>query len=198
MPFNKKDHHAVSEIRPRFRLITPYSQSEVLERLTAAADQDETVVGRQVHDLFYLDIPLKDRHYWSPELRVSLEKNEAGEGTFIRCVIGPRHSVWLLFVFIYGFLTVATLFGSMYGLAQWNLGKSSVWLWCLPVAFFVIFGVYVTAKIGQRTGRDQMLHLVSVLYHSIGDQNVERKEHGETTIRDRPSRWLPVQLRYCP
>lgn len=175
MPFNRKDHHAASEIRPRFRLITPYTQEEVMDLLQQATDVDETVLGKKVYDMYYLDIPLKDRHYWSPELRISLEKNEAGEGTFIRCVIGPRHSVWLLFIFIYGFLSVLTLFGGMYGLAQWNLGKSAAWLWCFPIAFMLIMGVYVTAKLGQRTGRDQMLHLVSVLYHAIGDKPYERK-----------------------
>ena len=175
MPFNKKEHHNLGEIRPRFRLITPYEQEEVLQHLQESVQNDETVVGRKVHDMYFLDIPLKDRHYWSPELRISLEKNEAGEGTFIRCVIGPRHSVWLLFVFIYGFLSVVSLFGGMYGLAQWNLGESTIWLWCFPVTFFLILGVYITAKAGQRTGRDQMLHLVSVLYHSLGDQPLERK-----------------------
>lgn len=175
MAFNKKEQHSLIEIRPRFRLITTYTIQEVLLLLEASVKLDETVLGKQVHDIYYLDIPIKNRHYWSPELRVSLEKNEAGEGTFIRCVVGPRHSVWLLFIFIYGFLGVLTLFGGMYGLAQWNLGNGNGWLWCFPIAFVLIFSVYIIAKIGQRTGRDQMLHLISVLYHALGDHITERK-----------------------
>ncbi|MFT5824395.1 MAG: hypothetical protein ACI8ZM_005663 [Crocinitomix sp.] len=175
MPFNKKEQHNIIEIRPRFRLITTYSIPEVMALLENSVNQDDSVVGKQVHDIFYLDVPLKERHYWSPELRVSLEQNEAGEGTFIRCVLGPRHSVWLLFIFIYGFLGVISLFGGMYGLAQWNLGDGSSWLWCFPIAFILILSVYITAKLGQRTGRDQMLHLISVLYHSLGDHITERK-----------------------
>jgi hypothetical protein len=175
MPFNKKEHKNLIEIRPRFRLITTYEIPEVLQMLKDNVRMDDSVVGKQVHDIYYLDIPIKDRHYWSPELRVSLEKNEAGEGTFIRCVLGPRHSVWLMFIFIYGFLSMLTLFGGMYGLAQWNLGQGSFWLWCFPVAFVLILGVYIIAKLGQRTGRDQMLHLVSVLYHALGDHITERK-----------------------
>ena len=175
MPFNKKEQHNKIEIRPRFRLITTYSIPEVLDLLSQSIQQDDSVIGKKVHDIFYLDIPLKERHYWSPELRVSLEPNGAGEGTFIRCVVGPRHSVWLMFIFIYGFLGVLSLFGGMFGLAQWNLGNGSVWLWCFPVAFLLILGVYITAKLGQRTGRDQMLHLISVLYHALGDHITERK-----------------------
>ena len=175
MPFNRKEHHALGEIRPRFRLITPYTEAEVLSRLEDFTKKDDTVIGKKVREMFYLDIPMSTRHYWSPEMRLYCEKNEYGEGTFIRCIIGPRHSVWLMFVFIYGFLGVISLFGGMYGLAQWNLGKVTGWLWCFPVAFCVFMGVYITAKLGQRTGRDQMLHLVSVLYHSLGDKPLERK-----------------------
>mgnify|MGYP001053392728 CR=1 FL=1 len=175
MPFNKKEHKNLIEIRPRFRLITTFEIPEVLKILQDSIRLDDTVVGKQVHDIFYLDIPINNRHYWSPELRVSLEKNEAGEGTFIRCVIGPRHSVWLMFIFICGFLSVMTLFGGMYGLAQWNLGHGSGWLWCFPIAFVLIMGVYIIAKLGQRTGRDQMLPLISVLYHALGDHITERK-----------------------
>ena len=175
MPFNRKEQHNRGEIRPRFRLITPYDIREAQEHIIEAVKKDDTVDGRKAHDMFFLTIPKQRQHYWSPELRISFEKNEAGEGTFMRCVVGPRQSVWLLFVFIYGFLGVISLFGGMYGLAQWNLGKPSIWLWCFPAAFLVILGVYITAKMGQRTGRDQMLHLVSVLYHSIGDMPIERK-----------------------
>jgi len=175
MPFNRKEQHVVAEIRPRFSLITPYTEDEVQNLLEVQTKLDATVIGRSVYGVFYLDIPINDRHYWSPELRVSMEKNEAGEGTFLRCVLGPRHSVWLLFIFIYGFLSVVSLFGGMYGLAQWNLGEKTGWIWCFPITFVLIILVYITAKIGQRTGRDQMLHLVSVLYHALKDQPLERR-----------------------
>lgn len=175
MPFNSKEQHNPGEIRPRFRLITPYTQDEVMDLLDKFTSEDETVIGKRVYDMYYLDIPKKEQHYWSPELRIMLEENLAGEGTFVRCVVGPRQSVWLLFVFIYGFLSVLTLFGGMYGLVQWNRGGSAGWLWCFPIALLIIFSVYVVAKLGQRTGRDQMLHLVSVLYHSIGEKHLERK-----------------------
>lgn len=175
MPFNIKEQHNPGEIRPRFRLITTYTQDEVMDLLDKFTSEDETVIGKRVYDMYYLDIPKKEQHYWSPELRIMLEENLAGEGTFVRCVVGPRQSVWLLFVFIYGFLSVLTLFGGMYGLVQWNRGGSAGWLWCFPIALLIIFSVYIVAKLGQRTGRDQMLHLFSVLYHSIGEKHLERK-----------------------
>jgi len=68
-----------------------------------------------------------------------------------------------------------SLFGGMYGLAQRNTGHATGWIWCFPVTFLLIIAVFISAKIGQRTGRDQMLHLVSVLYHALKDRPLERK-----------------------
>jgi hypothetical protein len=175
MPFNRKHHHVLGEIRPRFNLLTTYTEEEIFDLLDEQMKDDPTVIGRRVYGLYYLDIRKEKNHFWSPELRVSPEKNEAGEGTFIRCVIGPRHSVWLMFVFIYGFLSVVSLFGGMYGLAQWNMGHPTGWIWCFPITIFLIIAVFVTAKLGQRTGRDQTLHLVSVLYHALKEREVIRK-----------------------
>jgi hypothetical protein len=174
MLFNKKNKDPRSEIRPRFQLISPYSIEEISNLILDAAKKDDTVFVRRIHDMFYFDIPQKDSHYWSPELRISMEENMAGEGTLIRAVVGPRHAVWLLFIFIYGFLGVISLFGGMFGLAQYNLGISSGWIWCFPITFLLLIGVYVTAKIGQGIGRNQMLHLISVLYHAIGEKQIER------------------------
>jgi hypothetical protein len=175
MAFNSKDHSNIGEIRPRFRLITTCEPNEVVERLENITQSDDTVLGRKIYDVYYLDIPIQNRHYWSPELRVSIEKNEYLEGTYLYCVVGPRQSVWLLFVFIYSFLGMVTMFGGLYGLAQWDLGKPTIWIWCLPIMLMVILGVYVTAKTGQKKGRDQMLHLVSVLYHALGESILVRK-----------------------
>lgn len=179
MSFNKKDHHIDSEIRPRFKLVTDLSEEEVFDRLKKFTLEDKTVVGKKVLDQFYLDIPdYNDRTYWSPELRVTIEKDEydfPGK-TLIRVLVGPRSNVWMLFVFIYSFLSLFSVFGGMYGLSQLNLGISTPWIWCFPITLMVIIGVWVIAKIGQSTSRDQTLHLVSVLYHAVGLDDVERVE----------------------
>ncbi|MEX1003016.1 MAG: hypothetical protein WDZ35_12940 [Crocinitomicaceae bacterium] len=176
MPFNKKDHFNPGEIKPRFKLVTPFSEEEVYQRLLDHVNSDDSVVGKRVYDQFYIDIPYQERHFWSPELRIIAEKDEYAdhEDTIIRVTVGPQYTVWVLFIFIYSFLGVIALFGGMYGLSQLALGNKTIWVWCLPVTLLMIVGVYVIAKSGQRKGRDQTLHLVSVLYHALGQGKVVR------------------------
>lgn len=175
MPFNRIDRDFI-EIRPRFKLKTVLFKDELFKNLLDGLDEDNSVTGKKVIDVFYLDISLNDQKYWSPELRASIEKNEAEAGSIIRVVIGPRYKVWFFLVFIYSFLGLACLFGGMYGMAQWNLGIKSLWVYCFPVILLLIGGVYVAAKLGQKATRDQMLHLTSFLYHHIKDDKLERIE----------------------
>ncbi|MCB9223420.1 MAG: hypothetical protein H6582_04505 [Crocinitomicaceae bacterium] len=176
MPFNRKDHHNPGEIRPRFKLQTALSEEEIFSKLEAFIKTDETVTGKEVHNMYYVDIPHRDRHFWSPELRVSAEKDEYADhdDTIVRVMVGPQYTVWVMFVFIYTFLGMVSLFGGMYGLAQLSTGIHTPWIWCFPVTAVMILGVYVIAKSGQKKGRDQTLHLVSVVYHALGHDNVER------------------------
>jgi hypothetical protein len=175
MPFNRKDHHNFGEIRPRFRLISPLSPPEILERLDTFCKNDKTVAGRKIHDQFYLDIPMKYRHFWSPELRILVEKDQNDTTkTLIRVTVGPQAFVWITFAISYAVLGLISFFGGMFGLVQWSQGNDSNWIWCLPVTSFIILAVWMIAKSGQKASRDDTLHLVSSLYHAIGIGNAER------------------------
>lgn len=173
MPFNRVDKDFI-EIRPRFKLLSNLEIEEISNNLKKGLETDKSIIGKRVLDMFYLDIPANQQKYWSPELRASFEKDEEEEGTLIRVVIGPRYKVWVFLVFIYAILSMACLFGGMYGMAQWNMGIDSYWVYCFPVAAIMLIVVYMGAKIGQKATRDEMLHLSSFLYHNINDDDLKR------------------------
>lgn len=173
MPFNRVDGDLI-EIRPRFKLKSALEKDVLLNNLMAGLRTDHSVIGKKVIDVFYLDIPKHNQKYWSPELRASIESNEAEHGSIVRVVIGPRYKVWVFFLFLYAFLGLICMFGGMYGMAQWNLGISTLWVYCFPIMVFLIGTVYIIAKLGQRATRDEMLHLSSYLYHHIEDDKLER------------------------
>lgn len=175
MPFNRKDHHNFGEIRPRFKLSSKLSEEDVFKRIELFVKNDNSVSGKKVLDQYYLDIPIQYRHFWSPELRIHVEKSEQNPTqSIIRVMVGPQASVWVSFVLIYAVLCLAGLFGGMYGFVLLTMGKDSAWIWCFPIVLVLLSTVWIIAKFGQKVGRDETLHLVSTLYHAIGVGNAER------------------------
>ncbi|MCB0409813.1 MAG: hypothetical protein KDD29_06305 [Flavobacteriales bacterium] len=163
------------EIRPRFKLVSKFSKDEIITKIkTELPNQDEvkaTIKGNHI----FLTIIDKNQHYWSPVMEVVVEKYRANKNkSYIRCLVGPKQSIWVMLMFFYIAVGVLAFFGGLYGLAKWNLGKESVFIWAVPVAILLYGVIYLTSKYGQRKGRDQVLYLVSFLYHSINDNEIER------------------------
>lgn len=177
MSFNKLDHSVLGVIRPRFRLRTNLSIDDVKGVVASAVKSDASVEGGVKMDYFILKTPIAEQHFWSPELQVHLEKDEDSNKVILRCLIGPKQAVWSLFMFVYSAIAVITLFLGMYGLIQMQFDKPSNAVYVIPVGLFLLPTIYFFSKIGQKTGHDQMMHLVSFLYHVLDREGeVERVE----------------------
>ena len=175
MPFNKLSHSHLGEIRPRFKLTTSLTPNECIKVLQNNFALDDSVNGRIEEDHAHFTVPKELQHYWSPELQVSFAIHEAYEGTLVRCLVGPKPTVWTLFAFFYITVGLSTLFGGMFGLTQLQLGHPAPFLWFWAFGALILPTIYISSLIGQKKGRDQMLHLVSFVYHSLAEKgNVER------------------------
>lgn len=174
MPFNKLDHHVLGGIRPRFKLVIDKTEKECIEQLKKAALDDTTAKVKVILDHVHILIPDEKLHYWSPELHITFDHDEAYEGTLLRCLIGPRQTIWAMFAFFYAAIGIATLFLLMFGFSQLQMGHTPYLLYMGIGGVIFLPSLYTVAQIGQRKGRDEMLHLVSYLYHhlnEIGDVN---------------------------
>lgn len=167
MPFNRLNHSILGEIRPRFALKIKADPEKAIEHVENNIDRDKTVSGERSDQLLFLKTPSWEQHYWSPEMTVRIEIEEWTDYTSVSCLVGPRQTVWALWAFIYSSLALITTFGGIFGLVQYNESGSSPWLWVIPIGFVLISSAFIAAKFGQRKGRDQMLHLISFLYHSL-------------------------------
>lgn len=177
MPFNRLNHTILGELRPRFILKSNLSIDQITSSISNQLSEDITVNGSVDKKYAILKIPSNNQHYWSPELQVHLEKDEDSEDTIIRCLVGPKQTVWSMFMFSYIAIAAITLFVGMYGLIQLQLGHSNYAVYVIPIGILILPSIYTFSKIGQKTGRDQMLHLISFLYHSIDKEgSVERVE----------------------
>ncbi|HRN42832.1 MAG: hypothetical protein KF732_00210 [Flavobacteriales bacterium] len=174
MPFNSHNID-VFEIKPRFKLISQLPTEEIFNRIRQALPQQQNVEGEVKGTHVFLSINKNKIHYWSPYMEVVIEQQvDDASKSFVRCLIGPKQSVWVMLMLMYIAIGVTSFFGGMYGFAKMNLGITSSFLWFIPAGILLFFVVYFTSKYGQKKGRDQMLYLVSFLYHAIDDDNIER------------------------
>jgi hypothetical protein len=150
-----------------------------MEHIEKGILSDKTVSGMRANSTVFLKTPCWLAHYWSPEMAVRIEKSEFSGNVIVSCMIGPRQAVWAMFALIYAAIVLITTFAGMFGLVQYSTSGSSPFLWVLPIGFVAFSTVFISAKIGQKKGRDQMLHLVSFLYHNLSEistvERVERK-----------------------
>ena len=175
MPFNRLNHNILGEIRPRFSLKIGCEPEVAIEHLSKRLLDDKTVSGDKSKGIVYLRTPSWEQHYWSPELTARIEVEEFDDFTSVSSLVGPRQTVWALFTFIYAFLSLGTLFGGMFSIIKFNQSNDGSYLWIIPTGVILILSAFAAAKIGQRKGRDQMLHLVSFLYHTLDEiTEVER------------------------
>ena len=161
---DKTDTHL--RIRPRFRTETPLAPDAIKERIEQALESEEKkCTGKIVDNHVILKIPKNEQHYWSPMLTLELESTE--KGSLIRGLFGPKPAVWTMFVFFYSAIGFLTMMGLIFGLSQMMLKMDAYGLWTVPVGVFLLVGLFVLSKVGQRLGHDQMRLLKDFLDQSL-------------------------------
>lgn len=124
--------------------------------------------GKIVGHHIVLDIPVKERHYWSPQLNFRVEPFEDNERfSLVAGLVGPRPNVWTMFVFIYFIVGVLGFFISSYGLVEWMLGRWSNYLWGLPVTVLLLLTAYLTSKHGEQLAAEQTAQLKDFVRRAI-------------------------------
>lgn len=178
MPFNRLNHSILGEIRPRFALKVSCDPETALQQVENSLTKDKTVVGDRSGSVIFLRTPSWVHHYWSPDMTVRIEIEEFTDYTTVACLVGPRQTVWAMFAFFYAVIALVTVFGGIFGIVEMQTSGSSGWIYVIPIGLVLFSSVFITSKYGQHKGRDQMLHLISFLYHSLEEiTEVERVEH---------------------
>jgi hypothetical protein len=174
MPFNKLDETSAGKIRPRFKLESPVPKEELMEVVIHYLKQDDTLVFNTYQRFIKISVPSKDQHYWSPLL--SLSFNQEKGRTLIRGVIGPKESIWTMFMFFYISLAVAGFFGSMYALVKWQINDDKSFLVIIPIVTILLLSVFYTSKYGKTEAHTQTLHLLRALRKAVDTVECTRVE----------------------
>lgn len=160
-------------IRPRFQKQLsgpPEYVADLIEQAMSKQDLDLHISRRPGHII--LSVGDEERHYWSPQLDLSLERNE--EGTLIRGLYGPNGQVWTLFLFGYGSIAVLSMFILIIGGSRYMLDLPSGILWLLPVLGGLALLLYFFGQFGQKLGAEQ-----TFLLHHFFEDTVHERIHIE-------------------
>lgn len=161
---------SITHIRPRFRFHVRCTPAEVMARVRKLlADSPPHVTGRIIGDHIILDIVGEEVHFWSPQLNFRVEESEEEEGsTLIAGLIGPRPSVWTLFMFVYFTVGIAGFFITSYGISRYMVGEYSWAIWGLPVAALFMLTAYQAGKFGEKLGAEQVDLLKHFVREAVG------------------------------
>jgi hypothetical protein len=108
----------------------------------------------------------EDRHFWSPQLSLTIDENE--DGTQIRGLYGPAPNVWTIFLLSYLAIAVLALFALFLGLSYWMLDQDIKILWALPLLGSAAVIVYLIAQFGQKIGAEQTFRLHQFIESTLG------------------------------
>ena len=91
------------KFRPRFKIETELSTDQAEEKINALLKTPHEFETAQVKGHFIVKMPEQVRHYWSPQMDVSVYYDDYSETTQVRCLLAPAPAVWTMFMFIYSF-----------------------------------------------------------------------------------------------
>ncbi len=119
-----------------------------------------------------LDIAQAEQHFWSPQLNFRIEEDEDDASkTVIAGIIGPKPTVWTLFVFIYFTVGMAGFVMSSYAISLKMMGEHSNFIWGLPIAILFMLTAYKAGKVGEKLGEDQVELLKGYVRDAINEQH---------------------------
>lgn len=146
-------------IRPRFKEELDLKSSDFSGLIQEALESTDEFTGLVSDRYCVLKIPPAQRHYWSPQLTLTMEETTENEKLVVRGLYGPKPSVWAVFFMSYAALGVLALFAGVYGLSQLILEKPAPVLWAIPIMGIIALILYLIAQAGQKVGAEQMFRI---------------------------------------
>jgi len=156
-------------IRPRFRQLRNEKPEEIEKAFKKKIESNkDQFTGIFMEGHITLKIRAKNRHFWSPQLNLSLETFQ--DKTVIRGLYGPNPTVWAIFFFGYASLGIILIIAGMLLLSQYMLEMETKLWWVIPACIFTGLILYVIAQMGQKIGASQMFDLHHLYEETLGEK----------------------------
>lgn len=156
------------EFRPRYRFDLPLPPEEVKARIrthVSAHNPHGLVLGGTGHHLV-LTYPPAELRSWTPQMDIDLEVSEGR--TWVRCLIGPAPTIWMLFVGGYMLSTILALLGLSIGVSQQIVGAPAWGFWMVAPTPFIALGLWLLAQAGERRSKSAMHRMKRFVDEALG------------------------------
>jgi len=155
-------------LRPRFSIDLQENSKDLQKRiedyLASEACKFKTKVSE---DHFFIDVPEKKSHFWSPQLHFEIEKIDEKSST-IKGLFGPKPQVWTLFMFVHFIVATMFLGFGVMAYVRHRLDESLFFPVAMLIALPLIWVLlYFLGSIGKETGKSQMKELHDFLIDII-------------------------------
>lgn len=158
-------------LRPRFRHLTERDFTAIRQMVENEIETNGATCDLDIRNgHISVKIPENERHFWSPQLDLSIEQEEGEEKTLILGHYGPNPNTWALFTYGYVILGILSVFVFIWGMSKFTLGKSAPELWLLLLIGGLAAGLYILAQFGQKIGAEQMYNLHFFYQKAIGEK----------------------------
>ena len=163
-------------IRPRIREFSNFSEEALLKNYEEIIAEDRyPFKSKIVQNHIFVSFMKEESHFWSPELTLEVIRNYlqddeyAGqdERTLLRGNISPTPSVWALFLFSYGILSILCICFLIWGSSQYMLDQPSNMFWYSITCILLIGLVFITAQIGQKIAENQTEKLLEFVKEGL-------------------------------
>ena len=163
-------------LRPRFKFSVNHDNEDLLSLFEdTQKTQSEFIVSR-IDDHVFIKIPKHKQHFWSPQLHLEINKNEADNSSTIYGLFGPNPTVWTMFMFFH-FVVIGIFFGfGVWAYTNWSLGNDyTIQLFITLFMIVIWFALYFGGSLGKKSGMAEM-HL---LHHFMRDTLRSKGIHSE-------------------
>ena len=163
-------------LRPRFKFSVNHDNEDLLSLFEdTQKTQSEFIVSR-IDDHVFIKIPKHKQHFWSPQLHLEINKNEADNSSTIYGLFGPNPTVWTMFMFFH-FVVIGIFFGfGVWAYTNWSLGNDyTIQLFITLFMIVIWFALYFGGSLGKKSGMAEMY----LLHHFMRDTLRSKGIHSE-------------------
>jgi hypothetical protein len=149
------------EFRPRFRIESQRQPEEVHDLIREKLVRDNPMGFQSMSVKGHLIIRVNDslKHFWSPQLDISISKSPDHDGTLLRCLLAPSPGIWTMFMFLYALAGFWALVGSTIAMSQYTLKKDLWGLWVFGISSVLGIALFFIAQIGKGMAKQEMIDL---------------------------------------